>query len=126
VARHPSNDHRGRRQAASRIAGSHHFRRARAHRHGEYLPQGVVIVPLIKAVQYLLELKAVRARWDLEREIELYVDHFEKLIAEKRNAGDHAGADLLRHKLLRSSAIAIPRQPDSAVEVGGTVRGTGG
>lgn len=85
-----------------------------------------MIVPLVKAVQYLLELKAVRARWDLEREIELYVDHIEKLIAQKRDAGDHAGADLLRHQLLRSSSVAIPKQPDSAVEIGGTVRGTNG
>ena len=85
-----------------------------------------MIVPLIKAVQYLLELKAVRARWDLEREIENYVQHIENLIAAKRDAGDHAGADLLRHKLLRSSSVAIPKQPDSAVEIGGTVRGAGG
>jgi hypothetical protein len=85
-----------------------------------------VIVPLVKALQYLLELKAVRARWDLEREIELYVEHIETLIAAKRDAGDHAGADLLRHKLLRSSSIAIPKQPDSAVEIRGEVRGSGG
>jgi len=85
-----------------------------------------VIVPLIKAVQYLLELKAVRARWDLEREIENYVQHVENLIAAKRDAGDHAGADLLRHQLLRSSSITIPRQPDFAVEIRGEVRGSGG
>lgn len=85
-----------------------------------------MIVPLIKAVQYLLELKALRARWDLEREIELYVDHIEKLIAQKRNTGDHSGADLLRHQLLRSSSVALPKQPDSAVEIGGTVRSAGG
>lgn len=81
-----------------------------------------MIVPLVKALQYLLELKAVRARWDLEREIDLYVEHIETLIDEKRIEGDHAGADLLRHKLLRSSAIAIPRQPDSPVEVRGEIR----
>ena len=85
-----------------------------------------MIVPLVKALQYLLELKAVRARWDLEREIENYVQHVENLIAAKRDAGDHAGADLLRHKLLRSSGVAIPKQPDFAVEIGGTVRGTNG
>ena len=85
-----------------------------------------MIVPLIKALQYFLELKAVRARWDLEREIEFYVEHIEKLIDEKRIEGDHAGADLLRHKLLRSSSIAIPKQPDFAVEVRGEIRGSGG
>ena len=85
-----------------------------------------MIVPLIKAVQYLLELKAVRARWDLEREIENYVQHIENLIAAKRDAGDHAGADLLRHQLLRSSSIAIPKQPDSTVEIRGEIRGNGG
>lgn len=82
-----------------------------------------MIVSLVKALQYLLEIRAIRARWDLEREIELYVEHIETLIAEKRDAGDHAGADLLRHKLLRSSAIALPKQPDSAVEIRGEVRG---
>lgn len=85
-----------------------------------------MIVPLIKAVQYLLELKAVRARWDLEREIELYVEHIEKLIAAKRDAGDHAGADDLRHQLLRSSGVAIPKQPDFATKVRGEIRGAGG
>ena len=85
-----------------------------------------MIVPLIKAVQYLLELKAVRARWDLEREIENYVQHVENLIAAKRDDGDHAGADLLRHKLLRSSSVAIPKQPDSATEIRGEIRGTVG
>ena len=85
-----------------------------------------MIVSLIKALQYFLELRAVRARWDLERDIENYVHNVENLIAAKRNAGDHAGADLLRHRLLRSSSIAIPKQPDSAVEVGGAVRGTNG
>jgi hypothetical protein len=84
-----------------------------------------VILPLIKALQYLLELKAVRARWDLEREIELYVEHIEKLIAQKRDAGDHAGADDLRHQLLRSSGVAIPKQPNFATEVGGEIRSTG-
>lgn len=82
-----------------------------------------MIVPLVKALQYLLELRAVRARWDLEREIDLYVEHIQTLIDEKRIEGDHAGADLLRHKLLRSSAIAIPRQPDSPVEIRGEIRG---
>jgi hypothetical protein len=62
----------------------------------------------------------------LEREFELYVEHIEQLIDEKRIEGDHAGADLLRHKLLRSSSIAIPKQPDSAVEIRGEVRGSGG
>jgi hypothetical protein len=82
-----------------------------------------MILGLVKCLQYLLELKAIRARWDLEREIELYIERIEKLIDEKRIEGDHAGADLLRHQLLRSSSIAIPRQPDSAVEIRGEVRG---
>ena len=82
-----------------------------------------MIVSLVKALQYLLELRAVRARWDLEREIDLYVEHIENLIDEKRIEGDHAGADLLRHKLLRSSSIAIPKQPDTAVEIRGEIRG---
>lgn len=80
-------------------------------------------MPLVKALQYLLELRAVRARWDLEREIDLYVEHIENLIDEKRLEGDHSGADLLRHKLLRSSSIAIPKQPDFAIEIRGEVRG---
>jgi len=82
-----------------------------------------MILGLVKCLQYLLELKAIRARWNLEREIELYIERIEKLIDEKRIKGDHAGADLLRHQLLRSSSIAIPRQPDSAVEIRGEVRG---
>lgn len=85
-----------------------------------------MIVSLIKALHYFLELKAVRARWDLERDIENYVHNVETLISAKRDAGDHAGADLLRHQLLRSSSVAIPKQPDSATEIRGEVRGAGG
>jgi hypothetical protein len=73
-----------------------------------------VIVALVKALQYLLEIKAVRAHWELERDIEHYVTMYEDEINRARNMGDHSRADRVRQQLLRSSGIAVT-PPDFAI-----------
>lgn len=75
-----------------------------------------MILALVKTLQALLEIKAIRAHWELERDIDYYIQRLEEEISKARRAGDDARADLLRHRLLRSSGIAIPRAPDFAVE----------
>jgi cysteinyl-tRNA synthetase len=73
-----------------------------------------VIVALVKALQYLLEIKAVRAHWELERDIEHYIARAQEEIIRARNTGDHARADRVRQQLLRSSGIAVT-PPDFAI-----------
>lgn len=73
-----------------------------------------MISSLVKIFQYWLEIQAVRARWNLERDIEKYVQSVETEINEARKNGDHARADNLRHKLLRSSGVHLPSRPSAA------------
>lgn len=73
-----------------------------------------MISNLIRALEHWLSIAAIRARWELERDIEYYVQVCEEDIRRARAAGDDARADRVRHKLLRSSGIILPRQPDFA------------
>ena len=73
---------------------------------------------LIRALEYWLSIAAIRAKWELERDIEYYIQVCEEDICKARASGDDARADRVRHKLLRSSGIVIPRQPDFATSAG--------
>lgn len=73
-----------------------------------------MILSLIRALEHWLVIKSIRARWELERDIEYYIQLCEDEIRKARMDGDDARADRVRHKLLRSSGIALPRQPDFA------------
>ena len=55
----------------------------------------------------------------MEKEIECYVQEIESLIEKARNEGRDLDADRLRHRLLRASAVNIPKQPDFADEIRG-------
>lgn len=67
-----------------------------------------MLLALVQALKYWLEIQATRAKWQLEREIETYVTIIEKDILESRARGDDARADRLLQHLARSSAIALP------------------
>lgn len=71
-----------------------------------------MIVALIKALQCWLEIKAIRAHWELENDIEYYIRRAEDEIAKARDSGDHGRADRIRQQLLRASGIQLPRRPD--------------
>ena len=67
-----------------------------------------MLLALLQALKYWLEIQATRAKWQLERDIETYVATIEKDILESRACGDDARADRLLQHLARSSAIALP------------------
>lgn len=63
---------------------------------------------LLQSLKYWLEIQATRARWQLERDIESYVEAIEADILRARDAGDDARADRLMQHLARSSSITLP------------------
>jgi len=67
-----------------------------------------MLLALLQALKYWLEIQATRAKWQLERDIEAYVATIEKDILESRACGDDARADRLLQHLARSSAIVMP------------------
>lgn len=75
-----------------------------------------MISSLIRALEHWLQIQAIRARWELERDIEYHVQRCESEIVRARRNGDEFYADRVRQQLLRSSGIALPRQPDFAAE----------
>jgi hypothetical protein len=67
-----------------------------------------MLLALLQALKYWLEIQATRAKWQLERDIETYVETIEADILASRARGDDARADRLLQHLARSSAIALP------------------
>ena len=73
-----------------------------------------MIFSFLRILEHWLSIKSIRARWELERDIERYIQRCEEEIRKARADGDDARADRVRHQLLRSSGIVLPRQPDFA------------
>lgn len=73
-----------------------------------------MILSFLRILEHWLQIQSIRARWELERDIEYYIQGCEEEIRKARRDGDDARADRVRHKLLRSSGIVLPRQPDFA------------
>ena len=67
-----------------------------------------MLLALLQALKYWLEIQATRAKWQLERDIETYVETIEADIMASRARGDDARADRLLQHLARSSAITLP------------------
>ncbi len=77
-----------------------------------------MIGSILKLLEHWLCIQATRAQWELERDIEHYVQRCESDIRRLRANGDDATADRVRHQLLRSSGIILPRQPNSQAATG--------
>lgn len=82
-----------------------------------------LLLNLLRILEHWLQIQAIRARWELQRDIEYSIERCEDEIQRARAAGNDALADRLRQRLLRSSGIAIPKQPDSSTEVRGNASG---
>jgi len=54
----------------------------------------------------------VRAKWELERDIENYCDGVQNEILKARAAGDDIRADILHERLLSSSGLSVASQRD--------------
>jgi len=76
-----------------------------------------MLLALLQALKFWLEIQAIRAKWTLERDIENYVAKVEAELVEARAVGNDGLADRLRASLARSSGVALPAAPsgDSAV-----------
>ena len=84
-----------------------------------------MVLLLLQSLKYWLEIQATRARWQLERDIESYVESIEADILRARDAGDDARADRLMQHLARSSSITLPAPNGGSVaaQSGATVPG---
>ena len=71
-----------------------------------------MLLLILQSLSKWLEIKAVRAHWDLTREIENYCDATENSMLDARNGGNDARADRLRARLARSSGLAVPSLGD--------------
>ena len=71
-----------------------------------------LLLSLLKLAEAYLGIKAVRAKWELERDIENYCDEVQNAILKARAAGDDARADILHQRLLSSSGISVSTQRD--------------
>ena len=76
-----------------------------------------LVLSLLRILESYLSIRATRARWDLERDIERHCDDLEDQIEKARCAGTVAGdqlADKLHDRLLRSSGIEVSQRRDPA------------
>lgn len=76
-----------------------------------------LVLSLLKILESYLSIRAIRARWELERDIERYCDDLEDQIEKARQSGTVAGdrlADKLHDRLLRSSGIEVSQRRDPA------------
>jgi len=71
-----------------------------------------LVLSLLKSLEAFLSIKSVRAKWELERDIETYCDDVQNQILKARAAGDDARADILHQRLLSSSGISVSTQRD--------------
>ena len=73
-----------------------------------------LILSLLKSLEAFLNIKSIRAKWELERDIEKYCDDVQNEIFKARAAGDDARADVLHERFLSSSGIALSTRRDPA------------
>lgn len=84
-----------------------------------------MLLLILQSLSKWLEIKAIRAHWDLSRDIEHYCEITENAIISARANGDDALADRLRSRLARASGISVPSLRDSAPVAGADVSGPG-
>jgi len=73
-----------------------------------------LLLSLLKSLEAFLNIKSVRAKWELERDIENYCDEVQNQILRARSAGDDARADILHQRLLSSSGLSVSAQRNIA------------
>lgn len=84
-----------------------------------------LLLSLLKSLEAFLNIKSVRAKWELERDIANYCDDVQNQILKARSAGDDARADLLHQRLLSSSGLSVSSQRDIEAVPGTDVHGSG-
>lgn len=84
-----------------------------------------LLLSLLKSLEAFLNIKSVRAKWELERDIANYCDDVQNQILKARSAGDDARADLLHQRLLSSSGLSVSSQRNIEAVPGADVHGSG-
>jgi hypothetical protein len=84
-----------------------------------------LLLSLLKLAESYLSIKAIRAKWELERDIENYCDDVQNEILKARAAGDDARADILHQRLLSSSGLSVSTQRDIEAVPGPNVHSSG-
>jgi len=84
-----------------------------------------MLLLILQSLSKWLEIKAVRAHWDLSREIESYCDATENALLEARSSGDDARADRLRSRFSRAAGLAVPAIRDPATGSGTNIPSAG-
>lgn len=84
-----------------------------------------LLLSLLKSLEAFLNIKSVRAKWELERDIANYCDDVQNQILKARSAGDDARADLLHQRLLSSSGLSVSSQRDIEAVPGEDVHSSG-
>lgn len=76
------------------------------------MPLLSLLSDLAGALRYWLQIKATRAKWELQRDIAQRQDDIEDAIFAARSRGDHNLAELLRSRFAREQGFA-ERLPDA-------------
>ena len=84
-----------------------------------------LLLSLLKLAESYLAIKAIRAKWELERDIENHCDEVQNEILKARAAGDDARADILHQRLLSSSGISVSAQRNIEAVPGADVHSSG-
>jgi len=84
-----------------------------------------MLLLLLQSLSSWLQLKVIRAHWELSRDIESYCELMENGILAARQRGDDALADRMRARLARASGIIVPAIGDSTPSKGPDVPSAG-
>jgi hypothetical protein len=84
-----------------------------------------LLLSILKCLEAFLHIKSVRAKWELERDIESYCDAVQNEILKARSSGDDARADILHGRLLSSSGLSVAPQRDTETESGTELHSSG-
>ena len=84
-----------------------------------------MLLLILQSLSKWLEIKAIRAHWDLSRDIEDSCDRYENEILRARRDGNDALADRLRSRFSRAAGIVVPSIGSAAPLQGANVPGAG-
>lgn len=82
-----------------------------------------LLLSLLKSLEAFLNIKSIRAKWELERDISNYCDDVQNQILKARSAGDDARADVMHQRFLSSSGLIVSPRRDIETGTGSDVHG---
>lgn len=83
-----------------------------------------LLLLLLQTASSFLQIKLIRAHWELSRDIESYCELMENGILAARQRGDDAAADRMRARLARASGIVVPAIRNTTFTGGADIQST--